>query len=120
MRPQERHEAEVCAKIAALPVQHAHAAGIDVGDLTHGVCVEPTPAGSDTVREFPAHTPGRRQRVAWLRCGHTSRTAGPRSDSGYDPGCGRGPEPAGKTAWQGRQLEFARYRLQVVVHLYVH
>jgi hypothetical protein len=70
---QARRDAEECAQIATLPVQHAHAAGIDVGDLTHWVSVESTPDGSDTVREFPAHTPGLRQLVAWLRyCGVTT------------------------------------------------
>jgi hypothetical protein len=64
---QIRREAEECAQLASLPVQHDHAAGIDVGDQSHWVCVEATPDGSDTVREFPAHTPGLRQLVAWLR-----------------------------------------------------
>lgn len=67
MAEQARHEAEECAKIAAMPIQHEHAAGIDVGDATHWVCVEATPDGSDPVREFPAHTPGLRQLVAWLQ-----------------------------------------------------
>jgi hypothetical protein len=48
-------------------VTNRHAAGIDVGDRTHWVCVEATPDGSDTVREFPAHTPGLRQLLAWLK-----------------------------------------------------
>jgi transposase len=68
-----RAEAEACAKLAAQPVQHPHAAGIDVGDASHWVCVEATPDGSDTVQEFPAYTPGLRQLVAWLRqCGVTT------------------------------------------------
>ncbi|HEY2911194.1 MAG TPA: transposase, partial [Gemmataceae bacterium] len=54
-------------------MQHAHAAGIDVGDASHWVCVEATPDGSDPVREFPAHTPGLRELIAWLRqCGVTT------------------------------------------------
>jgi transposase len=65
---QVRREAEACAKLASLPVTHHHAAGIDVGDRSHWVCVEATPDGSDTVREFPAHTSGLRQLVAWLKC----------------------------------------------------
>ena len=70
---QARHDAEACAKVAALPVQHEHAAGIDVGDASHWVCVDSAPDHSDTVREFPAHTPGLRQLVAWLRhCGVTT------------------------------------------------
>jgi transposase len=69
---QVRRAAEDCAKLAALPVQHAHAAGIDVGDASHWVCVESTPDGADPVREFPAHTPGLRQLIAWLQlCGVT-------------------------------------------------
>ena len=64
---QFRDEAEACAKVAALPVQHAHAAGIDVGDATHWVCVGTTTDGSEPVREFPAHTPGLRALVAWLK-----------------------------------------------------
>lgn len=64
---QTRRVAEECAKLASLPIQHTHAAGIDVGDSTHWVCVEATPDQTDTVREFPAHTPGLRQLVAWLR-----------------------------------------------------
>jgi transposase len=56
-----------------MPVRHAHAAGIDVGDATHWVCVGAAPDGTGTVREFPAHTPGLRQLVAWLRqCGVTT------------------------------------------------
>jgi transposase len=44
-----------------------------VGDASHWACVEPAPDGADTVREFPAHTPGLRQLVAWLRqCGVTT------------------------------------------------
>jgi transposase len=70
---QARRQAEECAKIAAMPIKHEHAAGIDVGDATHWVCVEATPDGSDTVREFAAHTPGLRQLVEWLRrCGVTT------------------------------------------------
>jgi len=69
----DRRRSEDCAKIAALPVQHEHAAGIDAGDLSHWVCIDATPDGADTVREFPAHTPGLRELVAWLRqCGVTT------------------------------------------------
>jgi hypothetical protein len=70
---QTRREVEACAKLAAQPVKHPHVAGIDVGDTTHWVGVESTPDGSDPVREFPAHTPGLRQLVAWLKaCGVTT------------------------------------------------
>jgi transposase len=73
MAAQDHRQAEERARIAALPVQHAHAAGIDAGDASHWVCVESTPDGSDTVREFPAHTAGLRQLVDWLRlCGVTT------------------------------------------------
>src|SRR5262249_57110016 len=69
----ERRQAEDRARLAALPVQHAHAAGIDAGDASHWVCVEATPDGSDPVRDFPAHTAGLRQLGGWLRrCGITT------------------------------------------------
>jgi hypothetical protein len=69
----DHQHAEECAKIAALPVQHAYAAGIDAGDASHWACVDVTPDGSDTIREFPAHTAGLRQLVDWLRrCGVTT------------------------------------------------
>jgi len=55
-----------------MPVTHTHAAGIDVGDASHWVCVASAPHG-DTVREFPAFTHGLRDLVAWLRqCGVTT------------------------------------------------
>lgn len=60
-------QATAAAELVALPVHHPHAAGIDIGDRTHWACVEATPDGSDTVREFPAHTPGLRALVAWLK-----------------------------------------------------
>ena len=68
-----RQQAEEAAKLASLPVRNPHAAGIDVGDRTHWVCVEHTPDGSPTTREFPAHTPGLRELMAWLKsCGVTT------------------------------------------------
>ena len=42
-------------------------------DRTHWVCVERTPDGSDTTREFPAHTPCLCDLMAWLAwCGVTT------------------------------------------------
>lgn len=70
--PSAARDAEACAELASLPIRHPHAAGIDVGDATHWVCVDHTPDGSSTVREFAAHTPGLRDLVAWLR--HTGVT----------------------------------------------
>ena len=68
-----RDQAEQCARLADTAMANPHAAGIDVGDVTHWVCVEATPDRTDTVREFFAHTPGLRQLVAWLRhCGVTT------------------------------------------------
>jgi transposase len=61
------------AKMGSMPVVHSHAAGIDVGDSTHWVCVDATPDGSDRVREFSAMTHGLKEMVAWLRqCGVTT------------------------------------------------
>jgi transposase len=71
--PTKASEVTSPAELASLPVQHPHAAGIDVGDASHWVCVASAPYGSPTVREFPAHTPGLRQLVEWLRyCGVTT------------------------------------------------
>ena len=68
-----REEAEACAKLEAQPVKNPHAAGIDVGDASHWACVASTPDQSNTVREFPAHTPGLRELVQWLTwCGVTT------------------------------------------------
>jgi transposase len=70
---QTRRQAQECAELASLPVRHEHADVDAGGDATHWACVGATPDGSDTVREFPAHTPGLRQLVAWLRqCGVTT------------------------------------------------
>lgn len=67
-----RAEAEDCAKLVSLPIQQTHAAGIDVGDATHWVCID-ADGGDAAVREFPAHTPGLRNLIAWLKqCGVTT------------------------------------------------
>jgi transposase len=61
-----RQEAAEVAQVVSLPVQHQRAAGIDVGDASHWVCID-CDGGDAAIREFPAHTPGLRQIVAWLR-----------------------------------------------------
>jgi transposase len=56
------------AQVEALPVQHPHAAGIDIGSRSHWVCVGfTTEADSCWVEEFPAHTDGLKAIVAFLR-----------------------------------------------------
>jgi transposase len=56
------------ARVEALPVQHPHAAGIDIGSRSHWVCVGfTTEADSCWVEEFPAHTAGLNAIVAFLR-----------------------------------------------------
>ncbi|MCS7168083.1 MAG: transposase [Gemmatales bacterium] len=58
--------------MASLPIQRTHAAGIDVGDASHWVCIG-ADGGDAAIREFPAHTPGLRALVAWPRqCGVTT------------------------------------------------
>ena len=55
------------AQVEALPVQHPHAAGIDVGSRSHWVCVGfSTAATSCLIREFPAHTDGLKAIAAFL------------------------------------------------------
>jgi hypothetical protein len=47
------------AHVQALPVQHPHAADIDVGSRSHCVCVGfTTEADAGLIQEFPAHTAG--------------------------------------------------------------
>jgi transposase len=56
------------AQVEALPVQHPHAAGIDIGSRSHWVCVGfTTDADSGSIREFPAHTDGLKAIAAFLR-----------------------------------------------------
>jgi transposase len=56
------------ARVEALPVQHPHAAGIDIGSRSHWVCVGfTTDADSGSTREFPAHTAGLKAIAAFLR-----------------------------------------------------
>jgi transposase len=56
------------ARVDALPVQHPHAAGIDIGSRSHWVCVGfTTEAASGSIREFPAHTDGLKAIAAFLR-----------------------------------------------------
>jgi transposase len=56
------------AQLEALPVQHPHAAGIDIGSRSHWVCVGfTTAAASCLIREFPAHTAGLKAIAAFLR-----------------------------------------------------
>ena len=52
----------------ALPVQHPHAAGIDVGSRSHWVCVGfSTEVDARLIQEFPAHTAGLKAIAAFLR-----------------------------------------------------
>jgi transposase len=55
------------AQTEALPVQHPHAAGIDIGSRSHWVCTGfATEANSCLIREFPAHTDGLKAVAAFL------------------------------------------------------
>src|SRR6266478_6315645 len=56
------------AQVEALPVQHPHAADIDIGSRSHWVCVGfASAADSCLIREFPAHTAGLKAIAAFLR-----------------------------------------------------
>jgi transposase len=74
-RAAQQAQAEIVAQeqLATMPIVNAGAAGIDIGDATHWVCVEQTPDGAPRVREFSAMTHGLRELIAWLRqCGVTT------------------------------------------------
>ena len=56
------------AQMEALPVQHPHAAGIDVGSRSHWVCVGfTTNADAGLIQELPAHTDGLKAIAAFLK-----------------------------------------------------
>src|SRR5215471_11973702 len=63
----EARRQQEAGHVEALPVQHPHAAGIDIGSRSHWVCVGfTTDAASCLIREFPAHTAGLKAMVAFL------------------------------------------------------
>lgn len=71
--PRRPPKPTITTDVTAMAVAHPHAAGIDVGDASHWVCVDRTPDDTDTVREFPALTHGLRELVDWLKhCGVTT------------------------------------------------
>jgi len=56
------------AQVESRPVQHPHAAGIDIGSRSHWVCVGfTTEVPSCLIQEFPAHTAGLKAIAAFLR-----------------------------------------------------
>jgi transposase len=64
----EARQQRAAARVEALPVQHPHAAGIDIGSRSHWVCVGfTTDSDSGSTREFPAHTAGLKAIAAFLR-----------------------------------------------------
>src|ERR1041385_7544459 len=63
----EARRQKEAAQVEALPVQHPHAAGIDIGSRSHWVCVGFTSdAASCLIHEFPAHTAGLKALAAFL------------------------------------------------------
>jgi transposase len=63
-------------KLEAMPVTNHRAAGIDIGDRSHWVCVGfTTDDVSELIQEFRTHTEGLRQIVAYLREHHISTVA---------------------------------------------
>jgi transposase len=55
-------------KMQALPVCNGHAAGIDIGEKTHWVCVGFTADNNaELIREFATHSAGLREIIAYLR-----------------------------------------------------
>lgn len=67
VQSEARRQQEV-AHVEALPIQHPHAAGIDIGSRSHWVCVGfTTDAASCLIREFPAHTAGLKAIADFLR-----------------------------------------------------
>jgi transposase len=72
---QERAEAQAEVEMAAMPVIHRHAAGIDIGSRSHWVCIDADGADAQCVREFPTHTQGLQAILAWLHESHVTTVA---------------------------------------------
>ena len=60
-----------------MPTVHAHAAGIDLGNTAHFVCVPPdsVPAGQSPVRQFGVFNPQLDEMVEWLKGCHVQTVA---------------------------------------------
>jgi transposase len=73
----QRQRDEEQQRLQALPITRPHAAGIDIGGRSHWVCVGFTADArrSPLVREFPSHTDGLLQIVAYLREHHVTAVA---------------------------------------------
>jgi transposase len=66
-KAEEKRQAQ-CDKVQVLPVCNARAAGIDIGEKTHWVCVGfSTESNAELIREFATHSQGLRDLVAYLR-----------------------------------------------------
>jgi transposase len=68
-RAEALRQAEI-AEVAALPITNRKAAGIDAGQRSHWACVGFTSDADrdrDLVREFPSHTQGLRELIAYLK-----------------------------------------------------
>jgi transposase len=61
----KQHE-QAQAKMAAMPVINRHAAGSDIGSRSHWVCIDADGDEATCVREFPTHTAGLKDILAWL------------------------------------------------------
>src|SRR6476620_2218677 len=72
----EARRKEQADKVEAMPVTNHRAAGIDIGDRSHWVCVGFTKDDvSDLIKEFATHTEGLRQIIAYLREYHITTIA---------------------------------------------
>lgn len=63
------------AKMQAFAMCNPHAAAVDIGQSSHWVCVGYAEDNSDLIREFPAHSDGLRQLVAYLRAHQVTTVA---------------------------------------------
>jgi transposase len=68
-------QAEAQTKMATLPVVNRHAAGSDIGSRSHWVCIDADGDEATCVREFPTHTEGLKEILAWLLENHVTTVA---------------------------------------------
>jgi transposase len=72
---EQQADAQAEAQMAVMPLVNRHAAGTDIGSRSHWVCIDADGEESKCVREFPTHTQGLQDILAWLRENHVTTVA---------------------------------------------
>jgi transposase len=70
-----KEQEQAQTKMATMPVVNRHAAGSDIGSRSHWVCIDADGDEKQCVREFPTHTEGLKEILAWLLENHVTTLA---------------------------------------------